>query len=349
MYQLYQQINKDDKHTYKLLQLPPDLLTHLSTSSDSELLIKSDADASSVVICNNDTTWKLRQMNHSNTVVLLDNLNIKHRDTSLSETTNVLIGGDMCSYEYELTSTKGVINVDKIPVYDGDELQESITLDELSYDSLCSKNEFVNNWYELGGCEIMGKAYLLSPRLITEILYVIITYLISRKINYNNSFNLQDIKVVDENINESMVFSVLHKFGQVADNEVTLQNDKIAKWFGVIELAKSDDLINANDFLINWKGSLPPFYNVSLDIADLRGYYSSPILNKMRYVNPKLLSTNLSTRFSQLFEIDNNWDYDLFVPLIEEFVPKGKKIDTLIIKYARKKKITKNKFTVCPR
>ena len=71
-YSVYQQLNEDTnatKYTYKLLQLPSKILNQLESKS-TNLYIKSDIN--SLALCTDSETFKLRQMNHSNTVLLLN-------------------------------------------------------------------------------------------------------------------------------------------------------------------------------------------------------------------------------------------------------------------------------------
>ena len=81
-------------------------------------------------------------------------------------------------------------------------------------------------------------------------------------------------------------------------------------------------MTDISEFLLNWKTSLPSFYNPPLDISQLAGYYCSPIENKILYVDPESLSENLSQRFKELFELDKSWNYDEFIPFIKSlFLP----------------------------
>ncbi|EMG47401.1 DCC1 Sister chromatid cohesion protein DCC1 [Candida maltosa Xu316] len=335
-YSVYQQLDEDPQYTYKLLQLPPSILSQLE-SGDVNLHIKSDIQ--SLALCTDSKTFKLRQMNHSNTVLLMN----QHPD-------NKLIGYQKTSYEYELTEVAGVIDTSKIPVYEGgtsSSFSNSITIDQLKENSLCSEIEFQNNWYNLGGCEIDHKAYIMSRKVITELLYLLITKIMSLQLQ---SFTIEDIlSIITPPYNEYMLISISHKFGTETDDKFILDDAKITHWFGIVELAKTNNMITQSEFLLNWKTSLPSFYNPPLDLIQLAGYYCSPMENRIMYVDPNTLSDNLGQRFKELFELDKNWKYEEFIPFIAGFVPGGKKVDSIILKFAKKKKVGKDKFIVCPR
>lgn len=340
-YSVYQQLETDQKNTYKLLQLPPEILEKLSEEGEqSNLVIKSDIN--SLVLCTDSQTYKLRQMNHSNTVLLMN----KDQDDRL-------IGFLKSSYEYELTPMKGTIDTSNIPIYNGKTVAHSshgINLIDLEDNSLCSHEEFLQNWYELGGFEIDGFAYIMSVDIITDLLFLIITKLMS--LGKDGSFSIDDVSsVTNSNYNPTMLISTIHKFATISNDSRWILNDgKITEWFGIYELSKTNNrLISQSEFLLNWKTSLPSFYNPPLDIVQLHGYYCSPMENKLLYIDPNSLSDNLAQRFKELFELDKKWNYNEFIPFIQKFVPLGKKVDSVILKFGKKKKIGKDKFIVCPR
>lgn len=336
-YSVYQQLNEDShatKYTYKLLQLPSKILNQLE-SKTANLYIKSDIN--SLALCTDSETFKLRQMNHSNTVLLLN-----------KEPDSKLIGFQKTSYEYELTEIKGSIDTSNIPIFNGRTVPQRIDLQALKDNSICSYQEFLSNWYELGGCEIDHGAYIMSADILTELLYLLITKLMSLQVH---EFSWEDVSsIIAPPYNDSMLTSIIHKFCTLENEKYHLNDLKITQWFGIVEMSKiNHKMTDISEFLLNWKTSLPSFYNPPLDLSQLTGYYCSPIEHKILYVDPESLSDNLSQRFKELFELDKSWNYDEFIPFISKFVPAGKKVDSIILKYGKKKKVGKNRFVVCPR
>lgn len=375
-YSVYQQLSYSKDHTYKLLQLPAELYSYIKDKENGELVIKStpptaDKKENGLVLCTEDKTWRLRQMNHSNSVLLLDNMNINKLGKSVLSvipsyevsSQNNLVGFSKSSYEYELNPTEGFIDVSKLPIFSGDSISDDtlnrsstyITLHQLLLDSPISNQQFYKFWYELGGCEVNGHVHVMSSTFITQTLYTLLTILISNEFNYNNDAG-QIAQVCtmalrqDNKLNSSIVSTLLHKFSIVNGQSFKLDNLKIAKWFGTQELASTNRaLVNSKEFLLSWKACLPDFYNVSLDLHDLRGSYCCPMEGKIQYVNKSELSQNLSMRFAQLFLLDKQWVLEDFTPFIAEFVPSGKKVDSIILKHGKKKALGKGKFIVCPR
>lgn len=348
LYSTYQELKPDAEYTYKLLQLPPEMLETIK-SSRGEIILKSTTgdDGDHLVVCSGDKTWKLRQMNHSNHVELLDNININQR---LPEN-NVLLGFATASYEYELSAFKGLINKADIPIYNGQDV-DSISIDELLNNSPISPQEFLQNWYQLGGCELNGQAIILLDEWITSILHLIMTILMSQNFDYQQQEGeiealAQYVLAENNSYSPSMVVTILHQFATVSGNKFKLNNLAISTWFGKQALAQSSlTLWQEPQFLIAWKSNLPEFYNVSLDLVNLQGNYCRPIEDRIKYIDANLLSKDPQTRFRQLFQYAPKWDYQEFVPFILPLVSPGKKVDSLVMKYARKKKVTKTKYIV---
>lgn len=344
-YSLYQQISHSPTHAYKLLQLPPDLVEYMKTKPDGKVSIKSSpaGEANNLVLCTEEKTWKLRQMNKSSAVLIVDNLNVDSLRKKISiDKENVLLGFAQTGYEYELTDSIGSLNFSKLPKYSGtlNVKGEEILIQELIDNSPISTGEFYKTWYLIGGCEIDGKAQVLSDDFITECLSLVIILSIS---NDWKSFSLRDmyglVKEENPSITFSIVETVVEKFKDESKEAYSLNELKIAKWFGIELLKKIGTSTTEKDFLLSWKRELPEFYNIPLDLVDLQGYYFRPIEDRLQYLSPTLLSSNLSVRFDQLFKLNSKWNYTEFIPFVMEFVPKGKSVDSIILKHGKKKKI----------
>lgn len=396
---VYQRLKPDANHTYKLIQLPPSLQNKLeqdTNHSSLKLELKSNKGHDNVVVCTENETFKLRQNNHSNTILLMRSMHNEDTNNKIvknAEATNVtsvqppqqnwLVGFAKCPYIYELAPVKGNINILEIPILHPSMLNDlkklskstnfaqSPNKQQLLKSSCCSKTEFQHLLIEHLICEIHGHCFRVSRSLEVEILFHIITFLISR--NQLSEFKLQDLKeVVKLNLNwsSSMVYTVIKKYSYSAEstnaeandfeivdtkNEIinnaprTLDDAKIVKLFGIVELGKISTTILTQEFLLNWKTSLPSFYNVPLEITYLLGYYVTIQQGHIQYINPDNLSSDLGTRFKELLNIVKIWPYEEFVSFIEPLVPKERKLDSVIIKYGRKKRLGRDKFVVCGR
>lgn len=372
-FHIYYPITTPSTHIYKLIQLPPALTDYIKEneyeSNENQLVIKSSKSIDNdLVLVNPDNTWKIRQMNHSNSVVLLNNMNVNKLNHSLDHISSTqdqlpdkLLGITNLSYEYEISKVDGKIDISKLPDYDGSEIigEYEILIDDFINDSLISRNQFLAKWYNYCGCEINNRAVILTSDFVSEILHNLIPVLISNDIPYESeeyNLNLSHISklMLEQNssFTQNILVTILSKFGQTKNNtDFKLNNNKISKWFGIQTLIKlNHNLISTNQFLINWKSALPSFYNIPIDLMQLRGYYCRPLNDDIQYLNPENLSNNdISSRIKDLFKIVNSWDFDEFYPFIIDFIPPGRKPDLIILKFARKKRSGKNKFIVSPR
>lgn len=360
-YEVLQLVSSDPLATYKLIQLPEEILLFMKDTSD-QLELKALPSQNDLVLCTPDKTWKVRQMNHSNTVLLLHDTSIvSHRLVIDGEVhTNMLLGLALTSYEYELTVFDGHIDVSAVPEYSGHAIKQSgQSIEQLLSDSPISKAQFLRRWHALGGCNVDGQAVLLSTTFMSEVLLSLVPVLISNRIAYDSSdYNLSVDQIrallATENLAYSyeVVETVLNKFGEQNPDDTSkfrLNNSTVSKWFGIQTLINNRTrLVGPKDFLLIWKSALPPFYNVPIDLSQLRGHFYRPITDKIQYLDPAQLLSELAARVKELFKLVREWDWEDFLPYIAAFVPSGKKPELFILKYARRNRVGK-RYVVSPR
>lgn len=344
---LYRQLSTSDTAHYKLLQLNPELV--LAIEKGEEIVIKQSATLEpQLVMTSAASTWKIRQMNHSNLVLLMQeskDMNVGAYASGASDPEPGLVGVALCTYEYELTAMKGYIDPQMIPTYTGGDVPKKVLMAQLLDDSPVSPAEFAEAWSKLGGCELDGYAVILSTEVVSRVLYLVLTTLIAHQVDYNERLPVEDIINWLPSESPAVVRSVVAKFCQ-GDK---LDNNAVVRWFGIEKLKdlKTQTVVH-KIFLLKWKSSLPEFYSVPLDIAELKGYYFTPVDGMIQYIDKDLLANDIKVRVAQLLDRHRQWDYDEFVSLIDDLVPAGKKPDTLIMKHARKKRVG-SKFVVTSR
>lgn len=371
-YDVYQEILSPNDYVYKLVQLNPEILQHIGQDDESKLLIKSPLDEKShIVLCTNDKTWKIRQMNHSNNVLLLNDMTIngfekdvKHVVASETEHRNKLLGIANLSYEYELTKTKGYVNVTDVPIYDGTDeslkLGRKVVIKEILLDSPISEVEFGREWFKLGGIEIQGQAAIMKRNFVTSAIETLITLLISQRIDCTGgSFNIELNKMSELMLHQNKAYcllvtqTLLHMFGDKDERSqmFRLKNDEIARWFGIETLRNyGGESMAIKDFLIKWKASFPEFYNVPIDLDFIIGFYYRPFADTISFLDSSALTDDdLTQRVKELFKICKEWKFNEFFPFVQCYIPKGKKPETFITKFAKKKRTGKNTFSVTPR
>ena len=370
---LYSKLKTEDSHvSYKLIELNDDLMKLLKDNrSRKNLQFKSLDDANShVVLCSNDKTWLVRQKDHSNmSMVMHEGVvddNSKIIDESLlfglpSPITDY-IGFARTTYEYETIVTEGRLHLDDIPIYDGEEYFEvkdktkQISFQQLLEDSPCSSKEGLQQWHSLGGCTINNQACLLSSKFINKVLHVTLMSVLAE------SMKLDELKLKDsyEAVSKDMsnefnpytvevVETVLNKFGRIKDTETEektweLNSPIIAKWYGIQSLKKyvSNSSLPFDEFMLQWRSQFPPFFPCDIDISMLRGNYYQPQPKQIQYFAKNSLSQDPKDRFKTLFKLQTSWDLRDIEPFIAELNTKHMKIDSFIMKYARRRRVGKN-------
>ncbi|EGV66579.1 hypothetical protein CANTEDRAFT_100334 [Yamadazyma tenuis ATCC 10573] len=345
-FELYQQLQPQTAYTYKLIQLPPELLSCIEAKSP--LNIKSSRLKNDLTLVSQDKTWKLRQMDQTDTVLLMD----------CNVVPGSLVGLTNLPYEYELVSTKILIDVSKIPVYKGESSLSTMSTDivtcslsKLIDDTPISTEEFYKEWYEVGGCEINGCCFVIDDSLVTKFLHTFLTVVISSKIDYKSGIlDLEKFSALLEphGFIAEVSNTLFHKFCRLnSDHKYTIHNDKIAKWFG-IQTLKSARSFDIDDFNLQWKNQFPNFYNVPLDVKMLRGHlYKTAGSSRISYLSESSLSSDIVQRIRELFKLASEWEIDDIAPYVQKFMI-NKKLETGLLKYAKVRKVGKSKI-VCPR
>ncbi|RKP29352.1 hypothetical protein METBISCDRAFT_18833 [Metschnikowia bicuspidata] len=360
-FSVYKETSPPDGHIYKLMQLPKELLDYIKTSRNV-LEFKSPAlGRNHLVLCTESNTYTVRQMNHSNTQLLVEDLLEPRIGKSLLNTfglselessNNLLVVG-LCSYLYELTPTQGDIEIAGLQVYDGTEALLSVKtckkFAELVNDSPIAARSFQKRWHQLCGSTVNDQAVILAPDFVCDALYALVSVTIAEELNVF-TLDAMTTRMVRENrkFTPSVVETICGKFCDPDDNRLTLNQAAIAKWFGVATLRKLRGVSTDKDLLLQWKSSLPPFFNALLNLKSLRGHYYRPLLGAILHLDRAGLSTDIHGRIKEMFLLVKKWDYDEFLPYVDEFIPATKKADSVILKYAKKKRAGKS-FFVCPR
>lgn len=360
-FSVYNQVANKDDHVYKLMQLPSDLVEYLKQPGNT-LQFKSPLSYSNhLVLCTQSTTYLVRQMNHSNTQLIVEDLLNQEIGKSVKnlygdsdiEPSNDLLAVDLCSYIYELTPTEGAIETAGLPLYDGSvELlftNNPRTLEELKNDSPIAAENFTRRWHEANGCMIDNKAVILHSSFVTEALYALITVTVAEKLQ---SYTIDEMasRLVQENpkYTRNVVETISGKFCTQMGQSFALNEPEITKWFGIMTLRKIKSPCLDKDVLLQWKSSLPPFFSALLDLKALRGNYYRPTVGNIQTLDPLGLSLDIHGRIKEMFALVKEWDFDEFLPYVLEFIPLTKKPDAVILKYAKKKRAGK-RFVVCPR
>jgi sister chromatid cohesion protein DCC1 len=94
-------------------------------------------------------------------------------------------------------------------------------------------------------------------------------------------------------------------------------------------------------FLEMWKESIPIRVDWSLDINDLHGNFIYPTPYTVQYFTKENLSKDPKIRFQQLLTVKNSWELTEILPFIDEIRNKSVKLESYVMKYARKRTVGK--------
>ncbi|EJS44546.1 dcc1p [Saccharomyces arboricola H-6] len=360
--------------SYKLIQLTPELLDIIrDPEHNDQLRFKSlDKDKSEVVLCSHNKTWVLKQRKHSNTVLLMKEF-VPAQPISFDETQLFglskpymdILGFAKTESEFETRETEGQLDLNAVPIYNGEldfykratkgpSARVFATLEELLENSPCSALEGISKWHKIGGSVKDGVLCILSQDFLFKALHVVLMSAMAE------SLDLQHLQVADtyqavrkdteDEFNpytREIIRTVLNKFAvqEQSSEESTwrLRIPFIAQWYGIQALRKyaSGTNMPIDEFLIKWKSLFPPFFPCDIDIDMLRGFHYKPTDKTIRYVSKSTLPMDPKERFKVLFRLQSQWDLEDIMPLIEELNTRGMKIDSFIMKYARRKRLGK--------
>lgn len=378
-FNLYSKLDRDS--SYKLIQLTPEILSVLKGQDGGDgtptLQFRSlDKLKSNVVLCSHDKTWLVRQHDHSNSVLLFNEfepesepVGSSDQSTETKHKNKDLLAIANTTYEYELKPINGQLNLDMVPIYNGElDFPNNIVttgtpllreLSELLEHSPCSTAESEALWHNVCGCKINGYLCILSHSFVSKALHVLLVSSMAESLDLDRLELMDTYRAVTMDMDKEtnpytieVVRTVLNKFGrQIAagkkegglPNEVwSLDKTRIAKWYGIRALqkfisgGKSMPLV---EFLIKWKSTFPPFFACDIDMDMLRGYYYRPQQAHVQYLAKNTLPADPKERFQMLFALQSTWDLEDIEPFIEPLNTKGLKPELFVMKYARRRKV----------
>ncbi|CCH59942.1 hypothetical protein TBLA_0C01270 [Henningerozyma blattae CBS 6284] len=353
---LYSQLEYD--HGYKLIQLTPELLDALKSNNNALKFKQVQTDhegtmVDDVILCSKNKSWNIKQKNHSNTVLLC-------KDEKLNGNDNCIKGYGKCTYEYETRLTKGHINLNVIPIYDGEEEEklDSCNFEELINQSGCSMEEGIKEWEEICGCVIDNHVCILGENYIHSVLHILLMSLMAEGYDMESQGFLiaEGIESVQKDGNENeksqVIESVIKRFFHRENTDTNgkevrwlIDKKKIGVWYGIKALKKyaSKNPIRDVEFLQEWRSMFPPFMSIEIDLKMLRGHYCKPnsIQGQIKYLSKDILPMDSKQRFKMLFQIQSQWLQEEIEPFVKDLNTRNMKIDTFIMKFARRRHVGK--------
>lgn len=344
--------------SYRLLQLTPELLKALESNENQLKLKAPEENGGLLVVCTNEKTFKLRQMNQTNTLLamktrLVDDDGDRITD-KMSAVAKPLVAFGSIPYFLEPVEISGELQVSKIPKYLGNlkvennELKIRESVESLKSRSAISDEEFWKTWYYHGGTEIDGVACIIDTRVIKTLLDEILAAIVAEGLSFEQ-FELEQVYKglnYEETDDEPMhvINSILLKFCTFKDDiYYSINRQDIVNWIGIHTLREHaiHKPMPLDEFFTEWRRAIPVINSEDwiLDLTKLTGNYVCPDNSTIRHLTLQQLPDNAKARFQQLFNIKGRWELDEMVPFIDDLRSKTVKLGSFVMKYARKKTI----------
>ncbi|CAF9917969.1 hypothetical protein IMSHALPRED_003798 [Imshaugia aleurites] len=308
------QINREQEH-FRLLELPPSLLSLIASKDPPNLWLKSAESSSanvdskqpgpSAVLCTDEHTYQLRQVQSSNSVFILQPSESRCGDDEIS--THSLSAIAQCTATLELipsdptSSSAMVIQLLKksLPPYKGIDTDVGSGTNTtfstkykdkkaISQDAPFSSKEFDKVWTQLCVFEVLGRAWLPTPSSLAMIWKSILSVATVRGVNLEKKFHFKSLAemVGGDGYPWALFIAVMLRLASdtdyLKDNYATLSRDKTVQWVGIVclERAGGSDTegISQSDFLAQWYDLLPEGWrkHASMDLLKARYSHSNP-------------------------------------------------------------------------
>ncbi|KAG7927608.1 hypothetical protein KL925_001966 [Ogataea polymorpha] len=325
----------------KLVELNSEVLQAIENKA--ELRLKSATNKDYPVLVTASKTFKIRQKNHSNCVLLLSEHN-----------------GDASSYarfsnELVLTPTEPTINLRGISVLT--QLSEltkngATTLESVLENSPMSEQEFARLRPELNLVELEGNAYVLHDELVRDCLSNILRAIIEELVESGNEINIMTrlqslnkqwvMDVVEKHREESyppeITQTVLAKYTKDSDGQLAFLNEKVVRLYGILLLKNNTHEMKEDDFALNLKLTMPFNYHPDIKLEYLKGNFITEN-GFIRYFAESDLSQNPVERISELFKLKKEWKLEDIEPFVARINTKKIKTDKFLIKYAKVRRV----------
>lgn len=331
------------------------------------LMLKASQTEGGLVVCTGNKTFKLRKMNQTNTVLTVKtHVKDSDDDVDMSEQGGSrhypLISFGSVPYFLEPTEISGDIRYDQVPRYVGNgkvEVKDGMvkeSVEALKQRSAISDKEFYVSWYHNAGVEINGTACIISPSVLKTLLAELLTAVVAENLDFKQLQLHSVYKALNSDDDDDdgepvdVVEAVLRRFCTLEDDYYRIDEEEVVNWLGIQTLREQafTKAMTMDSFMNQWRDSIPISSDWTLDLTKLTGSYVCPDQNSIRYLTLDHLSNNPKQRFSQLFTFKTTWDLDEIFPFIDDLRSKTVKLESFVMKYARKKSIN-GKITVSPR
>ncbi|KAK9469739.1 sister chromatid cohesion protein Dcc1 [Lipomyces arxii] len=337
---------------YRLIELTPDLMAVLQSPENAgHLQLKSAGKDAPTYLCAYDKTFQLRQISQSNTLLMLSpNLS----DASDASTADLMNTDTLENRVYATTIAGGYIecipstpriDLSFLPYYHGEGVSSEETGLQLTKEDVIARvptsvYEFESAWIEALCVEIDGHAYRLGSGLVLRVVPVVMTAIQAERLDFKHLMLHEVMKALgDDEEPVQVIEAILIRFSTTRSQPFCLDSAQLTKYFGIKMLAEHafQQPIQTDTFMTMWMESLPVVLPLSCELDCLAGQFVQPTPNTIKYLPSAWLPTDPAARFERLFAAKSTWLVDDIVPFILPIEPDRARINTLFMKFAKKK------------
>ncbi|EPQ57498.1 hypothetical protein GLOTRDRAFT_39106 [Gloeophyllum trabeum ATCC 11539] len=360
-----------DAGTFKLLELPPDLLklveAYIEGNASLNLSVKGGAEEDAV-LCTDEKTYTMRSVVLSNSVLVLtpapeagegmgDKVVIQDELHDIIELVPSLpklhkLKGILRGLEYD----EGYEDEEMM---DEDEEFDNTQTGTFSYaDAMhlqASEGELRRGLRDMRILDIGGRLRPIAPSYLNTILELILNHLVSHSLHHD-AVPVDELSAAmkdEHEVDRQVTTQVLLWFGTVKDGKWEMNAEEVIKQIGLGILRPHKDApIAEQEFLEKWKSAVGDTFEsyISLKLLEVctsartshsGNYLSSmsrdtfPAVLALTYFPSSSLPTDPAARFTDLFLTRPKWKAEDIAPYLADVAVDSKERDKLLLKYAR--------------
>ncbi|KAJ3374335.1 hypothetical protein GGF31_007855 [Allomyces arbusculus] len=332
----------------RLLELPPDLLALLESSTPAApLVIRAPSLTSHATLHTADRTYLLREVHTSNTILVCDRA---PTEWTVRASTGTYLEAVPSA---PLRAAEILSEVLRASGYDGDEAtmdvdgRPKVTMDTLLDAVPASLAELCGLLRRMHAVEINGEIRVLAHKYVKDMLTVIVATAVVQgwdlaQMRFRATVEAaQEYEAPEPVVRHLLCAFAVDEGGSVGadtadDFEVALSPNKLVAHFAECVLSEVGVLGNMSyaEFEAKWTESLPE--PLTIDLAAIEPF-SMINADRIFYLPPARLPGAVPDRLRALFAIRDHWPRELLIARVRDLAPTdtAKAAEQMLLKHAR--------------
>ncbi|KAG7449115.1 uncharacterized protein BT62DRAFT_979176 [Guyanagaster necrorhizus] len=341
--------------TFKLIELPSDLCklieSAIESSNPPRFTVRGQT-GEDAVLCTNDTTYTMRSVVLSNSVLVVTPPNAS--DLDLSDDSIVI--RDQVNEILELAPTvprlhkllamlRGNEYDEQSAEEDMDDDQEGNKRNQVMFEDArsviqASDMELSRGLIDMHILIVNGELRPIAPGYLKTILEMILNLLVSHSLSHAaTSVEILSSALADvHEVPRTVSTQVMGWFGEIRQGIWKMDVTSVVREVGLSILRPfKDNPIAEDDLLTTWKSVVGDAFESLVSVELLSGnYLTAPSRNDLfRYFPSSALPVEPAPRFADLFLSRSRWKAEDIEPFLADIAINSKERDKLLLKYAR--------------